>query len=143
MKWIYSDGGRSRYFKAENVGDCVTRAIALASDTDYKVVYEKLKELADNEKITKRNPKKSSVRDGVSKKTTHEYIENILGWKWKPTMKIGQGCKVHMNPNELPKGTIIVQLSKHVACIKDGVLYDTYDSSRNETRCVYGYWSKD
>ena len=32
---------------------------------------------------------------------------------------------------------------KHIISeVKDGVLYDTYDCSRNGTRCVYGYWNK-
>ena len=39
MKWIYNDGGRSFYYKASNVRDCVCRAIAIANDEDYKVVY--------------------------------------------------------------------------------------------------------
>lgn len=33
--------------------------------------------------------------------------------------------------------------SKHLTCVKDRVLYDTYDCSRDGTRCVYGYWSKE
>ena len=57
-------------------------------------------------------------------------------------MLVGQGCKVHLKEDELPKGTIICSVSKHLTCIKDGVLYDTYDCSRNGTRCVYGYWYK-
>ena len=36
MKWIYNDGGRSLYYKAQNVRDCVCRAIAIANDEDYK-----------------------------------------------------------------------------------------------------------
>lgn len=36
MKFHYSDGGRSNYFKATNVGDCVTRAICNATGKDYK-----------------------------------------------------------------------------------------------------------
>lgn len=143
MKWIYSDGGRSQYFKAYNVGDCVTRAISIASGKDYKEVYDAINELAKSERITKRKKGRSSARNGVYKDTAKAYIENVLGWKWHPTMNIGQGCKVHMKSDELPSGVIIVRLSKHLACIKDGVLYDTYDCSREGTRCVYGYWSND
>lgn len=43
LKFQYNDGGRSKYFNAKNVGDCVCRAIAIASQTDYKVVYNMLK----------------------------------------------------------------------------------------------------
>jgi hypothetical protein len=66
-----------------------------------------------------------------------------LGWKWTPLVTIGSGCKVHLRPDELPKGRIMVQLSKHVAAVIDGVVQDTHDPSRSGTRCVYGYWSKE
>jgi hypothetical protein len=39
-------------------------------------------------------------------------------------------------------GTLIVSCSKHITVVKDKVLHDTYDCSRNGTRCVYGYWMK-
>ena len=71
-----------------------------------------------------------------------KYLQK-LGWKWTPTMFIGQGCKVHLKKDELPSGTLIVSCSKHVTVVKDGVLHDTYDCSRNGTRCVYGYWTRD
>jgi hypothetical protein len=55
-------------------------------------------------------------------------------------MDFGSGCTVHLKSDELPKGTLIVRLSKHLAAVKDGVLHDTYDCSRGGTRCVYGYY---
>lgn len=128
MKLVIDDGGRSNYFKADDVGDCVTRAIAIALDEDYKTVYETIKKFLGY-----------SARNGV-KKTDTKKLMTHLGFKWCPTMAIGQGCKVHMKADELPGGTIIVKLSSHVCCVKDGVMYDTYDCSRDETRCVYGYW---
>ena len=46
MEFVYSDGGRSKYFKANNVGDCVTRAICNATGKDYKEVYDALNDMA-------------------------------------------------------------------------------------------------
>ena len=43
MKWIYDTGGREKYYKALNVKDCVTRAIAIANGMDYKETYMALK----------------------------------------------------------------------------------------------------
>ena len=57
-------------------------------------------------------------------------------------MFIGQGCKVHLKKSELPAGILIVSCSKHITVVKDGILQDTYDCSRQGTRCVYGYWTK-
>ena len=74
------------------------------------------------------------------KKINHK--PKILGWKWTPTMFVGQGCKVHLKREELPGGTLIVSCSKHLTVVIDGVLNDIFDCSRNGTRCVYGYWTK-
>jgi len=56
-------------------------------------------------------------------------------------MKVGQGCRVHLRQDELPKGNIIVRVSKHITTVIDGVIHDTFDPSRDGTRCVYGYYS--
>lgn len=142
MKLIYSDGGREKYFKG-TTGDCVCRAICNATGKDYKEIYNLINQLSKDEKITQKKKSKSSARTGVYKDTAKKIIEEHLKWKWHPTMTIGSGCKVHLKENELPKGTLIIKLSKHLTCVKDGILYDTYDCSREGTRCVYGYWSKD
>lgn len=142
MELVVNDGGRSKYFKG-SAGDCVCRAICNATGKDYKEIYDFINELSQREKTTKRKKGKSSARNGVYKDTTKRIIEDYIGWKWHPTMTIGSGCKVHLKSDELPKGTLIVKTSKHLTCVKDGILYDTYDCSREGTRCVYGYWSKD
>lgn len=130
MEFIYDDGGRSKYFKAKNVGDCAIRAIAIATGKDYKEVYNGLKKLNNG----------VSCRNGTPKKIDKKYLTQ-LGWVWHPTMHIGQGCKVHLDENELPSGILIVSVSHHLTCVKDGVIYDTYDCSRDSNRCVYGYWT--
>ena len=141
MKFFYNDGGRSKYYKSEKVGDCVCRAIAIANEMDYKEVYDLINEYAKKERINKKSGSRSSSRNGVAKTTTRKIL-NDLGWKWIPTMSIGSGCKVHLKEEELPKGTIILALSKHLTCVKDGVIHDTYDCSRDGNRCVYGYYIK-
>lgn len=141
MEWIYDDGGRSKYFKAENVRDCVTRAIAIGTGKDYKEIYDLINEFAKKERTGTRKRGKSSARNGVYKNTTRRVLES-LGWKWVPTMTIGSGCTVHLSADELPEGVLIVSVSRHLTCVIDGVIHDTYDCSRDETRCVYGYYVK-
>lgn len=140
--WVYDDGGRSKYFKAEKVGDCVARAIAIATGLDYKEVYDKLNKMSKQERTSMRKQGVSNARNGVYKETFKKLLTE-LGWVWHPTMQIGQGCKVHLKADELPQGTLIVSLSKHLTCVKDGVIHDTYDCSRGGTRCVYGYFTKE
>lgn len=141
MEWVYDDGGRSQYFKAEKVGDCACRAIAIATGMDYKRVYDDLNRVAKTEKLTKRHHGKSSARNGMHTVTVKRLLEGEYGWEWHPTMGIGTGCRVHVREDELPSGRLVLNLSRHFACVVDGVLHDTYDCSREGTRCVYGYWT--
>ena len=129
MKWEYNDGGRERYFSASRVGDCVTRAVAIAANMDYKDVYDTIRT------ITGYYP-----RNGVKNKDVRKVME-WFGGAWVPCMSVGSGCKVHLRDNEVPMtGSIICNLSKHVTAIIDGVIQDTFDPSRDGKRCVYGYW---
>ena len=57
-------------------------------------------------------------------------------------MFIGQGCKIHLRQGELPMGKLIVSVSRHLVAVINGTINDTYDCSRDATRCVYGYWQK-
>jgi hypothetical protein len=133
--FTYCDGGRAAAGYKGKAGDCVTRAIAIAAEQDYQIVYEAL-----HQAIKRQRGKRGSPRDGgANKATVRKYIA-ALGWRWVPTMQIGSGCKVHLRAEELPKGRLIVQCSGHLTAMIDGVIWDTYDPSREGTRCVYGYW---
>jgi len=143
MELVYSDGGRSKYFKG-TTGDCVCRAICNATGEDYKKIYNLINELSLKERTGKRKKGKSNARTGVYKDTAKKVIEDHLGWKWHTCMTIGSGCQVHLNEKELPsKGSLILRCSQHFTCVKEGKLYDIYDCSRDGKRCVYGYWSKE
>lgn len=137
MEFVYSTGGREKYFKGKT-GDCVTRAIAIATNKDYKEVYDSLFEFI---KSNSRRKTGCSPRNGVRGYLSKRYLVEVLGCEWVPCSEFGKGCTTHLDPKELPTHkTIIVKLSKHLACVKDGKLYDTYDSSRGGSRCVYGYY---
>ena len=137
----YNDGGRSDAGFKGTAGDCVVRAITIATGFTYSEIYSTMNLFVKDERLTKRKRNKSASRTGVHKDQIQKFL-NALNWTWTPTMFIGQGCKVHLKADELPSGILIVSLSKHVTCVIDGVINDTYDCSRNGTRCVYGYWTK-
>jgi hypothetical protein len=140
-KFVYSDGGRSDAGYKGDASDCVTRSIAIATGKPYQEVYDEINELSKTERITKRKKKKSTAREGVYGRTWKKYIKS-LGWEWTPTMFIGSGCKVHLKENELPTGTLIVSVSRHLTTVIDGVIHDVGDPSREGSRCVYGYFKK-
>ena len=143
----YDDGGRSEAGFKGVTGDCVVRSIAIVTGLPYQKIYNDLYEANELFRSTSKTKlarslkkKNDSPRTGTHRVVLKKYLKE-LGWKWTPTMFVGQGCKVHLKKNELPRGTLIVSCSKHITVVKDGVLYDTYDCSRNGTRCVYGYWT--
>lgn len=130
MKFKYNDGGREKYFASSKVGDCVTRAIAIATGRDYYEVYNTIKDVCGY-----------TPRNGVKKKDTKRLME-FFGGVWHSCMEIGSGCKVHLTDGEIPmEGTLVCNCSKHLTCVVDGVINDTYDPSRDGKRCVYGYWT--
>lgn len=141
MKFQYNDGGRSDAGFKGTTGDCVCRAIAIATEKPYREIYDLINEFSKSERMGKRKKGKSNARTGVYKRTIKKVMDH-LGWKWTPTMGIGTGCTVHLKENELPKGRLVCSLSKHCTAVIDGVLNDTYDCSRDGTRCVYGYFIK-
>ena len=140
MQWIYDDGGRAQAGYKGSAGDCVTRSIAIATGKPYQEVYDALNTLATRERTGRRKRGTSTARTGVYRTTYQRYLESI-GWAWTATMKIGQGCKTHLRADELPGGRLIAVVSRHLCAVIDGVIYDTFDPSRDGTRCVYGYFS--
>lgn len=139
----YNDGGRLAAGFKGAAGDCVCRAIAIASGRDYTTVYSELSRGAGSQRHAKRSGKpKASAGDGITtgRKWFKDYMRS-LGFRWNPTMGIGTGCRVHLNANELPAGRLVVMVSRHAVAVIDGVIHDLYDPSRAGTRCVYGYWS--
>ena len=143
-----NDGGRDAAGFKGGAGDCVVRSIAIAASLPYRQVYEDLRDAnaryaeLKNDKLARRlNLKGSSPRNGNHRNVFHDYILSH-GFEWVPTMKVGAGCQVHLRPDELPAGTLIVKVSKHLTTVMDGVIHDTHDPSRGGSRCVYGFYLK-
>ena len=159
MKFIFNDGGRAAAGFKGGAGDCVTRAIAIATGKPYREIYDDINEIAKTERP--RNRKRSAARLGVNKRTIRKYLTG-LGWQWTPTMRIGSGCTVHLADGELPGGRLVVSVSKHLTAVIGGEIHDTFDPQRTahvmnfngasssddprvthtiQRRCVYGYFS--
>lgn len=145
----FNDGGRAQVGRKGHTGDCVTRAVAIAARRPYEEVYQRMAEGNASQRRSRRE-RRSTKRTGrrtashgifTRRKWFDDYMRE-LGFEWTPTMKIGSGCKVHLRPEELPGGRLIVSVSKHMVAVIDGVVHDTYDPSRSGTRCVYGYYSQ-
>jgi len=140
MRFQYNDGGRAAAGFKGKAGDCACRAIAIATGLPYSEVYDRINALGQSERLGMRKRGRSNARSGVYTQCARRLMAQ-LGWTWTPTMGIGTGCRIHLRDSQLPAGRLVVVLSKHYAAVVDGVLHDTYDCTRNGTRCVYGYWT--
>jgi hypothetical protein len=141
LPFVQNDGGRADAGYRGTTGDCVARAIAIATGMPYQEVYDGINAEARKERRSSGKCGKSSARTGVHKGTIVRYLTS-LGWVFTPTMAIGSGCTHHLRKGEVPMGRLIASLSRHYAAVIDGVVHDTHDPTRGGTRCLYGYWTK-
>lgn len=171
MRFTYNDGGRKAAGYKGSTGDCVVRAIAIATSLPYQEVYDGINAAGAGERRGRRKRGISSARTGVYKGAIRKYLA-ALGWTWTPTMHIGSGCTVHLADGELPSGRLIVSVSRHLTAVIDGVIHDTHDPNERgvtiypestppdvlpkkarrlsngrgwayePARCVYGYWKE-
>ena len=121
IKWNPNPAGRS-------VGDCSVRAVAKALDTDWEGAYSKI---ALNGYLMADMPSSNSVWGAVLRQN---------GFYRKA---IEDSCPDCYTANDFmedhPTGTYVLGFGNHVATVRDGNLYDSWDSS-NEIP-VY-YWEK-
>jgi hypothetical protein len=102
MKHVYDDGGRAVAGFKGKTGDCVTRAVAIASGLPYAEVYDRLAEGNKGQRQSKHSRRKTksfgvrTASHGIwtRRKWFKDYMHS-LGFEWVPTMSIGSGCKVH------------------------------------------------
>ena len=109
---------------ARRVGDCAVRAVAKALDVDWETAYCML---VKNGYLMGDMPSSNSVWGAALR-------EN--GFRRKMCKECGTAedfCKEH------PEGTYVLGFDSHTATVKDGNLYDTWDSSGEVP--TY-YWEK-
>jgi hypothetical protein len=142
VPFYYNDGGRSEYFKAKGVGDCVLRALCIATGKNYKEGYNELKKYCKNPYPIRRQTEKhckeldswkkdakTLVRDGLSDKVGLHFLQLWSGGKFVKT-----GKTTVCDP-KLQKGVHVLYLRKHWVTVVDGVWLDSWDS-RVKTPCV-------
>jgi len=181
MKFIYNDGGRAKAGYKGEASDCVTRSIAIATGLPYQQVYDEMAHgnetqrkprLSARARARKHHNARTAAHGIIVQRKWFKDFMHSIGWVWVPTMGIGTGCTVHLNSDELPKGRLIVSVSRHYTAVIDGVIHDTFNPSERGTtiypastpvgnlpklarklpgdsgwaykpeRCVYGYWKQ-
>ena len=129
MDFIWNDGGRSACGFVGLTGDCVTRAIAIATGAVYRDVYAALGERS-----------LKTPRQGVPVSIADEYLQSA-GWDRHSVGKVPllEAC--------LPKGILVAhvcqgELTKnHLCTIVDHVVHDTWNASEDNDYYVVTYWT--
>jgi len=123
MKFITNTGGRELYYRGTKENDCVIRSIAIATQTEYKQVWE---ELCDIAKPIGLFPNDKRVFELYLKNRGWENIKLTKPFPQIQTLKLDWAivyCRAGY-------GT-------HLTAIVEGDLYDTWDC---RDRIAYSYW---
>lgn len=122
--WVYynpSPAGR-------NVGDCAVRAVAKALDTDWENAFALMTvnafQMADM-------PSSNAVWGSVLRQ--HGFLRSSLPQTCPDCYTAEEFANDH------PTGTYVLGFGNHTATIKDGRLYDSWDSSQEIPQY---YWEK-
>ena len=132
MEFKYDDGGRKAAgYKTVARGDCAPRAIAIALGLDYKKV------LSDLYKLCGTSYGGSHPSQGTPDAIITRYLKK-KGWIYVPVDQT-----LRFRRDNLPKRKrMIVAIPRHVAAVMDGVLHDTWESTKNGDALILGYWIK-
>ena len=121
------DGGRSRHYKGKT-GDCVVRALAIATGTDYKEIFKELLDISyeiGHMPNTHEVEKVFLERHGFTKNKTPRNIK-------------GKKISVRAFTTIAPKGRIVARTREHSVAIVNNVARDTW----LDERCVNTWFHK-
>ena len=126
-KFEFSDGGKKLSNRPLQKRDCAVRALAIATHTDYDVVYDTLagagRECNRGFHLQKWLPKQQGVFGYTVEKLSFQAIRG------ESRMCIRQFIQDHQ------VGRYILRVSRHVIALIDGVVMDTFQSRPD--KCVY------
>ena len=129
-KFKESHGGREKYvaikYKKDTTGDCALRAISHFLEEDYKYIRKDLFNLASK---MWRMPNDDVVIE--------KYLNNIGIKKQSPLKRVGN--KKYKIGNFPLIGNYLIRCSKHVTCLKNGVVHDTWDCRNWAAQSFYSY----
>lgn len=109
-----------------SVGDCAVRAVAAALDIDWETAYDII---AENGRAMGDMPSSDSVWGAVLRQNGF-YREAIPN-----TCPDCYTAEDFMRDN--PRGVFVLGFGGHVATVVDGILYDSWDSSREIPQYVW------
>jgi hypothetical protein len=143
--WEKTDGGRSAARYEGSAGDCGARAVSIATGKPYAEVFGALQ--AAYAKYIKRHPRSwlakrdsrrrtEPIENGCAPQVMRSYMQSI-GWQYTEPKE-----HLFLRADMLPKGRLVVAISRHLVAVIDGVIHDTHDCGGAGRVTVEGYWSQ-
>lgn len=139
MRYVYSDGGRwASGFRGKLGGDCVCRAISIASGRPYGDVHEMLERVGTRVRRGHMDDYSHPEWGIRTKRPPFNRMMRRLGFRLLKT-RFGHRI-VRLRNSDLPLGRLVVMLKRHAVAVIDRVLYDTFDSRNKGTAIVHEYY---
>lgn len=108
--------------------DCVVRAICAGTGKTWIEVYGLL---------VKEGEKNYTMPNDI---VSYSKVLQQLNFREVKKCKSGEMCIQDLcSISKKNKSTLIIKVERHLTCIKEGVIYDTWDCSKQE---VIQYWEK-
>lgn len=132
MKYIENHGGREKYhptkLKKDRAGDCVVRAIAIATERDWVEVRDELFDLA------------KEIGFMPNDTTCYRLYLKRIGWvKHSPMKKGKRKYKVKNMAKFFKDENVVIHTSHHLTALVKGNLNDTWNCG---DWCANTYWTK-
>lgn len=109
---------------ARHIEDCVLRSVSLAQGKTWDKVYEELSNMAKEKGMLFSDSEfVESYLDSLYERTC--YQDNGLA------MTVGDFVESHSS------GTYLVTMRGHITCVKEGILYDTWDCRDRLIWCAW------
>lgn len=122
--WVYFNNSPS----GRNVGDCAVRAVAKALDVDWETAFAMI---TANAFQMNDMPSSNAVWGSVLKQ--HGFMRSSIPTTCPDCYDAEDFCRDH------PHGVYVLGFGNHVATVKDGKLYDSWNSLKEIPQY---YWAK-
>ena len=127
IDYQHNDGGRAAAGYRGSAGDCVVRAIAIASGQSYQTVYAAMAETMHEHGYARTGDAGRAGRKRRGQKTVTAVQDIVLRHFGFRKVKLPRGPRPTYTQAHARYGTCVVSTTGHMAALKDGALQDTHD----------------
>ena len=134
--WQFDDGGREAAGRVGKTGDCVCRAVTIASGRPYAEVHNRLRIITGHVRHGRRPSPENGI---IVARAPFKRLMEEYGFGWVDFRHLSFPLKTTIL--NLPvEGRLVVMVPRHAYAYIDGVVHDL--TPQNIGMPVQGYWIK-